>query len=478
MANARKYSLALSAVAGLVAAAAAAFWRTAKAKQEKIEEDNGTYLAVTDLEHKLASLGTAPIATLTWMQGDPASVTDLLQDRVAAIMQANPWLRGKLVRRSGRVHIWVPNDKGDNETEKMQLQNEDIFVSCPSTKSPINYEMSPVELSQTVQTLGTKQGLVLGMGKDFSQVFWKVSVVPCQRSPTRRFAILVSMSHIIGDGHTFYTLHNMVLGDSPVSTLEANRLEGTQKMQEEAMGGTAEASVMFCWGLVVVALRGVFQSQVLSKLPSVFGAGLRPSPRYFLVDDEKIKAMKEEYSKDCSNDSSKSSFVSTNDIISSWFLSQTGSSHGLMAVNFRHRLNGHAATLAGNYENTVYYRLPVDVNDPSLIRKSVSNLKRSVTYGSQPFSNADLATSSGFSLVTNWASFAGLQVNMDSKDVQILHHLPIYDIENLIPSTMTMCIIFQYQPGQLAVVLAATPDIMAKLDDAPFEATAKCVVGF
>ena len=467
----------VSVAVGLVAMAAGAFWRTAKAKQDQLDEDNGTYLAVTDLEHQLASLGTAPIATLTWIEGDPSSVAGLLQDRVAAIVQANPWLRGKLVKRSGRVHIWVPNDKDNNELEKKQLDDH-IFVSCPGKDSPIHHEMSPVELSQMVQSKGTRQGLVLTMGKDFSQIFWKVSVVPSQRSPTRRFAILVSMSHIIGDGHTFYSLHNMVLGHSPVTYLDANRLVETQKIQEEAMGGAAEASVMFSWGLVVVALRGVFQSQVLSKLPSVFGTGLRPSPRYFLVDDEKIKAIKQEYSNNRSNTSSDPSFVSTNDIISSWFLSQTGSSHGLMAVNFRDRLEGHALTLAGNYENTIYYRLPVDVQDPSLIRKSVTNLKRSITYESHPYSNADLASSSGFSLVTNWASFAGLHVNMDSSDVQILHHLPIYDIENLIPSTMTMCLIFQYQPGQLAVVLAATPDVMAKLDNVPFESTMKSMSDF
>lgn len=456
----------------------------ARRRQRKEDERlaaTGAYVSVTDLEHQLASLGTAPISTLTWMKGDLTKASQCFEHRVREVCKANPWLFGKLAKKDGRVHIWVPNDG---------IESGGIFSQGTTKDSPIHYEMTPVELSKIVQREGTRQGFILAMGKDFDQVFWKVSLVPCNRCPTERFALICSMSHIIGDGHTFYSLHNMLLGSEPVASLEVTRVSNTTTLQEEMLG-KAESAVMYSWGLIVVALRGVFQSNVLSKIPRT-GAALRPAAKYFLVDAQKISELKQDYANiSTKQEDDRTPFVSTNDIITSWFLSQTGCDHGLMAVNLRGRLKDHSLNLAGNYENCVYYRVPKDTESPALIRKSVATLRRSVS-AKAPFSNKDMAFSSGFSLVTNWASFAKMTVHLNhsagkaddsftTKEqkgddlVTLLHHLPIYDVEALIPSTMNMCLIFQYRPEQLAVVLAARPDRMANLVPAPFELTGRCL---
>ena len=46
-----------------------------------------------------------------------------------------------------------------------------------------------------------------------------------------------------------------------------------------------------------------------------------------------------------------------------------------MAINFRGRLEGHALTDAGNYENLCMYR-PADYKSPALIRLSVTSMRR------------------------------------------------------------------------------------------------------
>ena len=48
---------------------------------------------------------------------------------------------------------------------------------------------------------------------------FRICVVPDAQSPNTRWALVVSLSHIIADGHTFYQVHNMLSEDSPVVAL-------------------------------------------------------------------------------------------------------------------------------------------------------------------------------------------------------------------------------------------------------------------
>ena len=126
---------------------------------------------------------------------------------------------------------------------------------------------------------------------------------------------------------------------------------------------------------------------------------------FFLVDTEKVQKMKEE-SKD-----ETVPFLSTNDLITSWFLSNCGCTQGFMAINFQDRLSGHTMMHAGNYNNCIYYRNPVDTASPSLVRRSIMGLKRVVT-DDRPYSNGELAINH-YGLITNWASFHGDSIDLE-----------------------------------------------------------------
>ena len=266
----------------------------------------------------------APITTLTWFEGDHEKAGPILRERVEAILKLNPWLGGRLVKLNGKVNILAPSViSSDNFDE--------TFRHCSSGKLPISFGSPFGDLIDTVQRKGPEMELILTTGGAYRQCLWKVSVIPCSKSPSTHFGVLVSMSHIVGDVHTFYSLHNMLVGDKPVRPLEATRIQTTAEQQEIAMG-TTEAGISTSWVLISTAVRGIFISKVLSL---VVGKSLRPTMRFFLVDTEKVQKMKEE-SKD-----ETVPFLSTNDLITSWFLSNCGCTQGFMAINFRDRLSGH-----------------------------------------------------------------------------------------------------------------------------------------
>ena len=62
-------------------------------------------------------------------------------------------------------------------------------------------------------------------------------------------------------------------------------------------------------------------------------------------------------------------FVSTNDVLASWFLQNTQCDFGMMVFNCRNRLAGHTDLHAGSYLNTLFYQRP-DSSAPGLIRQS------------------------------------------------------------------------------------------------------------
>ena len=60
-------------------------------------------------------------------------------------------------------------------------------------------------------------------------------VVPCAENPTAQLCVVVSLSHYVGDGHTFYALHNMLQ-----STME-NKIE---KMDVSCVDRTADTQAL------------------------------------------------------------------------------------------------------------------------------------------------------------------------------------------------------------------------------------------
>jgi hypothetical protein len=388
---------------------------------------------LTKQEQSFLTFGMAPTSTATWFQGEGA--VPILHNRIESIVKANPWLTGNLVKKDGNLHI-AYNSTTENIDNIFQVVHDD------SIRDDIPLEILAKKCSY----------LLLQPHQDLHQPFWKVVVVPC---PGGRFLVLVSMSHVVGDGHSFYSLYNMLMGGQKVKALQVNRVHSTQDQQQEALGA-AEANVMTSIGLVVSVLRGFFLSRVVA--PILRRKDLQVASRFLLVDEIKMTALKETAAHSVP-------FVSTNDVITSWFLRNCKCPRGLMMLNFRGRLQDHTVDLAGNYENCLYYRRE-DFATPALIRQSLQNLKRVVT-ANHPIRSSDMAWQH-VGVCTNWASFCSSDVRLPN--CHVLAHLPLYDVKATTPSTMTMCIIFQARPQQLGLLILGTPEKLQHLSKAPFEA--------
>ena len=174
------------------------------------------------------------------------------------------------------------------------------------------------------------------------------------------------------------------------------------------------------------------------------------------LSQEKAKAKQE----------SQVPFVSSNDVISSWFFREMKSDINIMLANFRSRkpaILGLNEKHVGNYEaNVPYFR--GDVESPALIRQSIRNVDggfRARRAGSPATEIPTFFTlvRNKTSIITNWATFyrdVVLQYDVDGQEPRSHNpklHFPILQPDGIITSIWNNGIIFRPRAGKLGLLL-------------------------
>jgi len=293
-------------------------------------------------ENILYQLNVPPVVTLTWFRGDVRQASDILQQRLQAILDANPWLGGHVgknydSRAAGHKLCLVYNNN-----RKKQLRAQDymtIIVNGDSESSPISRTTPVTELFPACRPFYLKNGA--------KEPLVNVTILPCQDNPNTHFALIFAVSHLVADGHTYYTLLSQLCSDSVPQSLTADRIRTTSEQQREASGPEnydliqGRTILNIAWQVLLVKL-GLMQ----------------PTTELFaVVDSEQLKMQKKaaitssesSSNNDHEDDDDDVRFVSSNDILTSWFFRQADCPVAFMGLNWRNRLNGHTDRHAGNY---------------------------------------------------------------------------------------------------------------------------------
>ncbi|KAF0686887.1 Aste57867_21319 [Aphanomyces stellatus] len=341
-----------------------------------------TTVKLLTCEH-FVQLYTNAISTITYYSttepsdsGSPASAH--LQARVDAIVQANPWLAGRVVSN------WIgPVSLEYDTTGHASIPVE--TASMPTLTRDLPYDV----LMTAVAPLQVRHN----QPSPLFRVHW-ITISSSQA------ALFVSLSHVVGDGATYYRLYGMLSAKSPIVALSPERNHAFEDLARAAMKGGNDA-------------RDVVESAVfICHMVRTYVWDSAPTFGLYTVSPEWIAAQK-------LSSSDAVPYVSTNDVITSWFFSATKCDMGLMFINIRGRVAGVDATMAGNYESFVGYQ-PEDYATPGLIRQSLAtNGLRRVHSG--PFPSMVTRTSS---ILTSWAT---LYEPATIPEWTMDEHLPCFD---------------------------------------------------
>ena len=366
-----------------------------------------------EIESTSIALHIAGVSTITFFEGDIKSVEEEIRERFKNIALVNPWLCSKLVKNKEikRLQMLYPSTIEEKDIDNILQKNPQNLT--------INSKMTYDELCKEIRPYLVKSPS--GMINKDKYVTSLILVQDSQESS--KFALVFSMSHSVADGHTYYSIFNMLSNKSDITTLHVDRKEFLMNDIVDAFG-TKQYNYLKSIPHVVNVFKGMF-------------FGKRSKAHAYFIDEKKVDTIKQ-------NVKSENGFISTNDILTSTFSNFIDSRLTLMAINFRDKLDGLGQKDAGNYEGAVLYDKEV-YKDALGIRKSLN---------SKPYLGLSKALPSFFEgmfckmgLITNWSSFCKELYFENAKQTL---HMPITNSAGNAP--YEMAVVFKPMSGKLGII--------------------------
>lgn len=353
-----------------------------------------------------------------------------LQQRVDLIIKQNMWLKGRLFKNSkSGLTLEYPATNFDSKTDRPYF----LVMEDSGITDDINYE----EMIGRIKCFLVRDGNECI--KNISEPLFRVTLI---KITSLKFALVVSLSHVIGDGHTFYRLYSMLDPQVPIESLIPSRVHSFKADVEKKLTGMSES---LQWLLSAGTILNMITTIFFSTKPALIRL---QKIDYQWINSQKLLAKDVSVPKHSNIDLP---YISTNDVLTSWILTRTQSKYdlGLMAINLRNRVELVTNQHAGNYEGVLAYQVP-DFQNPSLIRKSLLNYRWTVSESLPSFLQS-LRTK--FCMVSNWASFFH-QVELPGCKHVI--HLPTYVDNKLV--AFDVYILFKLNKDQIACLSYARID--------------------
>lgn len=359
--------------------------------------------------------------TMTHFIGPITTASASVRERVALMVRANPWIAGKLVKGSkGIPELEFPTVVPDAEVGRLfEVAPPDLRHLSRTTP----YDEANRLVSASASHVQTGKVCLQAGGP-----LTKVTLVPDDNG----FILVFSMSHVIADGHTYYSCLNMLSHSAKVIALNPRRMHGIDPKQWVGEGATWAMRP----GRFVKALTSMLLDKPLRALAVT-------------VDASKVKVEKQRVTKEVDG----VDFISSNDIIMATLGNLVRPRLMQMAVNFRGKLGEVCPEdAAGNYDSGLLYS-NAEYATPAGIRRSLA--AGPPWNPPSPLPGFFESATCRFLQVTSWASFMGpLEIEGCTRGL----HLP-----KTIGLPWEMAVIFSPLPGQLAVLLTVYDDVVNKL---------------
>eukprot|EP00586_Coscinodiscus_wailesii_P020264 CAMPEP_0172498320 /NCGR_PEP_ID=MMETSP1066-20121228/112157_1 /TAXON_ID=671091 /ORGANISM="Coscinodiscus wailesii, Strain CCMP2513" /LENGTH=425 /DNA_ID=CAMNT_0013271551 /DNA_START=86 /DNA_END=1363 /DNA_ORIENTATION=+ len=341
------------------------------------------------------------ITSITFFKGNFQPASDALLAQFLRVVSSNPWLAGRLVKTKQGIRLRHP-------INPVASGDYDSLVSVvPPSSSPDTPTLTPntpyVDMCNAMYK--SKKQIIVPSGNASLDKDKPVTLLTLVATTPLQFALVFSMSHVVGDGRTYYEIFKMLSPGAAIRELTSDRIMSFSESMRDTCGrkemewaDSTSTAIMY----------------TLATLPTMLGCGAKARCYAFHLDDARLAELK----RDCARDGGVP-YVTTNDILTSGFFNACGSRIGMMGFDCREKLDECHRDLAGNYVSALI--LDSDVfGTPARLRRMYSSRPYKTT--GRPLPKCCCGAAS-FAMVTNWSSFAGEMVAL--RGCEMIIHLPV-----------------------------------------------------
>lgn len=341
------------------------------------------------------------VTTVTFFDG-PVPL-EQLRDRLVQVVQASPWVAGRLVKRK-KVQMEFDAAPDRERVLALLFHQSELDIS---PQLPFETMIQRVKKSEAHVTGGFA---LLKKGLPYARL------TVAQSAPDR-WALIFSVSHVVADGYTYYKLLGQLSARAEPAPLHPERHHDFLPRLKEAVGRKAYDTYMGSVPLIMNYMGNM-----------LFGG--KPRVRAFYVEAAKVEAAKKT--------STGTAFVSTNDVLTAFWGRLSRARLVEMSVNFRGRFPELPADAAGNYEGCVLFPTAAFA-DPGSIRKALQREDgKFQPVEGEPLPGFWAMRKCRYRIVTNWSSFFS-QLEFDGCKQTL--HIPYMD-----PGEMPTDILVIFRP--------------------------------
>lgn len=185
--------------------------------QMQLSQDNIVSTKLLSVESTAVMLTIPSISTITFYQAesatDIAEVVEYLKSRMTEMVEKNPWLEGWIIKHPLKDQVYLQHHKFSGKLKQSTFR----CIEMDSIDERMEYAL----MASKIGHLTVKDGnTVLSANRrkqnhnqdNIDESLFRVTLI--KNPHNNKFAILFSVSHIIADGHTFYTLYEMLSNSS------------------------------------------------------------------------------------------------------------------------------------------------------------------------------------------------------------------------------------------------------------------------
>lgn len=351
-----------------------------------------------------------------------------LRQRVQQMVRVNPWLCGYLKTHYGIPSIWTHDT---TSTDVSRLFHE-ILVDDPSNLERVLAQYTSVEVGANI--LNTDKPFV------------KICMVYCPNSTD--YYVTVCVTHMVGEPNLLYKLWGMLAPNAAIVPLWADRYHSYKKHPLTALKGAARGKFLYYFFL---SQASIFRTLLFGHQNSKDAPEPIMHRRY--VDMEWVQTQKDAYRIWRSEKEDAPSYVSTQDVLTTWFFSQLKPSCVCVAYSLHDRVEHVTMQHMGNYLEALVL-FPDEYSNPGHVRRTVASAGEW-----EPDHNHPGQQDYSAGLVTGWHSrYVDLELPRSVRQT----HLPLRGamFTGMIPRVLPCMCLFRTSRNQYAVLTLSRDELL------------------